>query len=73
MMKERFYGDFMQVCEHCKYRYSWDCDDGRPYPKGGCDDFELDSNTLTNKQKKAIKRVLRNEEYSESREFGGWD
>lgn len=72
-MKERFYGDFMQVCEHCKYRHSWDCDDGRPYPKGGCDDFELDPGTLTNKQKKAIKRVLRNEEYSENRNFGGWD
>lgn len=52
----------MQVCEHCKSRYTWDCDDGRPYPKGGCRDFELDWDTLTNKQKKAILRFLRNEE-----------
>lgn len=52
----------MQVCEHCKSRYTWDCDDGRPYPIGGCRDFELDWNTLTNKQKKAILRVLKSEE-----------
>lgn len=52
----------MQVCEHCRSRHSWDCDDGHAYPKGGCDNFELDYSTLTNKQKKAIRRVLQNEE-----------
>ena len=62
----------MQVCEHCEYRHSWDCDDGLAYPKGGCDDFKLDYNSLTNKQKKAIKRVLKNEEFSDSQEWGVW-
>ena len=52
----------MQVCDHCRYRHSWDCDDGYTYPKGGCGDFELDYSTLTNKQKKAIRKVLQNEE-----------
>ena len=37
-------------CEHCKYRHSWDCDDGLPYPKGGCESFTLDENTLTKEQ-----------------------
>lgn len=52
----------MLVCEHCESKYSWECDDGDVCPKGGCEDFELDYSTLTNKQKKAIKRVLQNEE-----------
>ena len=34
------------MCAHCKYRFSWDCDDGLAYPKNGCDDFSLDVNTL---------------------------
>lgn len=52
----------MSVCEHCKSRYSWDCDDGRAYPKGGCDSFSLDFDTLTPKQQKAIKRILSHED-----------
>lgn len=34
-------------CNFCKSRYSWDCDDGLPYPENGCEYFSLDSNTLT--------------------------
>ena len=34
-------------CDFCKFRYSWDCDDGLPYPENGCESFELDKNTLT--------------------------
>lgn len=37
-------------CEHCKYRHSWDCDDGSPYPKNGCSSFQLDTNTLSKEQ-----------------------
>ena len=37
-------------CEHCKYRYSWECDDGLPYPKNGCDSFQLDEDTLSKEQ-----------------------
>lgn len=59
----------MQVCEHCRSRHSWDCDDGYAYPKGGCDNFELDYSTLSNKQKKTIKRVLQNEEREEDDEW----
>lgn len=40
----------MAVCEHCKSRHTWDCDDGLPYPKGGCDNFILDVETLTKSQ-----------------------
>lgn len=38
-------------CEYCKYRHSWDCDDGLPYPAGGCENFELDKSTLTKNDK----------------------
>lgn len=48
----------MSVCEHCKSRYSWDCDDGYAYPKHGCSEFVLDWDTLNQKQKKAIIRNL---------------
>ena len=52
----------MGVCEHCTYRYSWDCDDGLPYPKRGCEDFKLDFETLTKKQQKAIRKILARED-----------
>lgn len=54
----------MAVCNHCTYQYSWDCDDGLPYPKNGCEDFKLDFETLTKKQQKAIRRILSREEDS---------
>lgn len=42
----------MEKCDFCKYRYSWDCDDGLPYPKNGCGDFSLDENILTEEEKR---------------------
>lgn len=24
------------LCDHCRSRYSWDCDDGMAYPRGDC-------------------------------------
>lgn len=53
----------MSICEHCKSRHSWECDDGCAYPKHGCGSFELDWNSLTYKQKKAIIVIL---EFSET-------
>ena len=29
-------------CDFCRFRHSWDCDDGLPYPENGCKDFTLD-------------------------------
>ena len=52
----------MTVCEHCRHRYSWDCDDGLPYPRKGCEDFELDFSTLSTKQQKAIRKILSQED-----------
>ena len=51
----------MSACDYCNYRYSYDCDDGYNRHKN-CENFELDFNTLTNKQKKAIQRILNREE-----------
>lgn len=59
----------MAVCEHCKYRYSWDCDDGLSLPKNGCDSFELDFKTLSNKQQKAIRKILANEHKEEDNDW----
>lgn len=53
------------VCEHCEYRYAWECNGGLPYPPKGCDFFELDFNTLTKKQQKAIRRILAQEDGDE--------
>lgn len=44
----------MTKCDFCKYRFSWDCDDGLPYPDNGCKDFVLDENTLTEKEKRLL-------------------
>lgn len=59
----------MSVCEHCQYRYSWDCDDGRPYPSRGCDEFKLAFETLNKKQQKAIRRILSQEKKDEWSEW----
>lgn len=50
------------VCDHCRFRHSWDCDDGLAYPRNGCDNFELDFSTLKKKQQKAIRRILSHED-----------
>lgn len=52
----------MSVCEHCKYRNSYDCGDGWGLPKNGCDEFELEFSTLSKKQQKAIRRILSHED-----------
>ena len=38
-------------CEMCRFRYSWDCDDGLAYPKNGCEYFKLDMDTLSDNQR----------------------
>lgn len=48
----------MSLCEYCKSRYSWDCDDGLAYPEHGCKDFTLDYRTLTDEQKEKIIDML---------------
>ena len=54
----------MNRCEHCRGRSSWDCDD--PYyrvsERSMCDNFDLDFSTLNDKQKKAIQKILMNED-----------
>lgn len=54
----------MSKCEHCQYRNSWECDDGwnRRSNDAVCNDFKLDYDTLTNKQKKAIQKILMRQE-----------
>lgn len=51
----------MSLCEYCACRGSWDCEDGY-YCLDNCDDFKLDYDTLTKKQKKKIKKILSREE-----------
>lgn len=48
----------MSLCEYCKSRYSWDCDDGLSYPEHGCENFTLDYLTLTDEQKEKIIDIL---------------
>lgn len=61
------------ICDHCKFRYSWDCDDGLAYPRGGCKSFELDWETLTPNQQKAIIKRLSNNSYGRPRERFDWE
>lgn len=44
------------TCENCKYRYTWDCDDGDVRWK--CENFELDEDTLS-KEERMLLRVMR--------------
>lgn len=50
-------------CDFCQYRYSWDCDDGSPYPENGCSDFVLDKNTLSDAEQRmlVLNEILRGE------------
>ena len=41
-------------CDFCQYRYSWDCDDGRPDPETGCDGFALDKSTLSDEEQRML-------------------
>ena len=43
------------TCENCKNRFTWDCEDNW---NKQCEDFELDENTLSEKEQMMF-RVLR--------------
>ena len=45
-------------CEHCEYRYSWDCEEWQVSNDYICKEFKLDFDTLTDKQKKEIQKRL---------------
>lgn len=45
-------------CEHCTYRYTWDCEDCWISDNSMCENFKLDFDTLTNAQKKEIQKRL---------------
>ena len=51
----------MSACDHCTYRNSYDCGDGWNRRKN-CSEFRLDFDTLTEKQKKTIQRILNRED-----------
>lgn len=53
----------MSACNHCRYRNSWDCDDGWNRRRS-CSEFELDYSTLSDKQKKTIQKILDREDDS---------
>ena len=57
----------MSLCEYCKSRYSWDCDDGLAYPEYGCENFSLDYCTLSDEQKEKIinKKIKKRSYYNE--------
>lgn len=51
----------MSACDHCRYRNSYDCDDGWNRHKN-CEEFELDFDTLNSRQKKTIRKILDRED-----------
>jgi len=57
----------MSRCDYCKYRNSWDCDDGwnRVSDDSYCESFSLDFMSLTKKQRKAIQKMLMRKEEDE--------
>lgn len=44
------------TCENCKYRHTWDCEDG--WCKSKCSEFKLDEDTLSEEERRML-RVLR--------------
>ena len=54
----------MSRCEHCQYRNSWECGDvwNRRSNDTVCNDFKLDYDTLTDKQKKTLQKILMRED-----------
>ena len=62
----------MAVCDHCRFRHSWDCEDGFAMPKKGCDSFELDFDTLTKRQQKAIRKILSHEDEEDCYDEDEW-
>lgn len=47
----------MSECEYCRYRNSWDCEDGY-YRVENCSNFELDWSMISDEDKKAIRELL---------------
>ena len=45
------------ACDYCAYRYSYDCDDGWNRHKN-CENFKLDWDSLSEKDKKTIQKIL---------------
>ena len=50
----------MNRCDYCRYKNSWDCEDGwdRVPNDKICDDFVLEFNLLSKKQQKKIQKIL---------------
>ena len=45
------------LCRYCEYRNSWDCSEGC-YPVEGCENWCLDSCSLSEEQKSKIRGTL---------------
>ena len=61
------------VCDYCKSRHSWDCDDGMAYPRGGCESFSLDFDALSRGQKIAIRQILSDNDYDRPYRNSYWE
>jgi hypothetical protein len=50
----------MNRCDYCRYKNTWDCEDGcdRVQNDKICDDFVLEFNFLSKKQQKQIQKIL---------------
>lgn len=53
----------MNRCDYCEFRNSWGCTDeaDRVSNDTFCDDFKMDFNTLSEKKKKTIQKILMKE------------
>ena len=51
-------------CDFCRYRHSWDCDDGLPYPENGCESFAFDKSALSDDEQRmlVLGEILRGEQ-----------
>lgn len=54
----------IRKCDFCRFRHSWDCDDGSPYPENGCEHFVLDKNSLTDEEQRifVLSGILRGQQ-----------
>ena len=50
----------MNRCDYCRYKNTWDCEDGwgRVDNNKMCEDFVLEFEYLSDKQKKKIQKIL---------------
>ena len=53
-------GYFMDRCDYCRYKNSWDCEDGWDRVRNDkiCDDFVLEFKFLSKKQQMQIQKIL---------------